>query len=293
MLCIPSAAAEPRLSVLLLRSLPCSSSRRECWKDGSSVSFSAWSSGRYFSLSISSKASQVPNKRVKYAADLNRKKLLTVQIGMKVKIKAPKLIFWEANPCALALEEHGEASRSTRSLSSPKAVDVEAAVVGFTPSVMLSPAAPLLCRSSGSLKLLCSVRSWSEAEAGARSLWGRGRGLTGSCPRCWSKSLASHYQSLTEFLTGQRSLHLHYYKISFASLQQIYKYIYTTLVKMFKSFKYFFNHKHKLQLVLQPALIFHFCLIKKKKKQFWSSYIFDLFSSVFCFSNQVLRIAIF
>lgn len=38
------------------RTLPCSSSRRECWKAGSSISFSAWSSGKYCSLPMSSLA---------------------------------------------------------------------------------------------------------------------------------------------------------------------------------------------------------------------------------------------
>lgn len=44
--------------------LPWSSSRMECRKDGSSVSFSAISSGKYFSLSISSWALS-PSERLK------------------------------------------------------------------------------------------------------------------------------------------------------------------------------------------------------------------------------------
>lgn len=51
--------------------LPCSRSRRECRKDGSSVSRSAISSGRYFSLSISDFSLRLRINRLKDKFDLN------------------------------------------------------------------------------------------------------------------------------------------------------------------------------------------------------------------------------
>lgn len=67
--------------------LPCSSSLRECWKDGSSVSFSARSSGKYFSLSISSCAFGV-QENDSDESQVDTKKIWTCSASKRLQVSS-------------------------------------------------------------------------------------------------------------------------------------------------------------------------------------------------------------